>query len=97
VSLAFSDSLAQRGLCITFAEWGFDDILPPSLSQFNREVSSPMTSKVEVAFRMLSKQGHRAQAVVRGSGAVWFDIDGCLRVSWQQMSDFADGPHRFES
>jgi hypothetical protein len=55
-----------------------------------------MTSKVEVAFRMLSKQGHRVQLVVRGSGAVWFDIDGSLLLSWQQMSDFADGLHTFE-
>jgi hypothetical protein len=55
-----------------------------------------MTSKVEVAFHMLSKQGHRVQAVVKGSGAVWFDIDGSLTLSWQQMSDFADGLHTFE-
>lgn len=55
-----------------------------------------MTSKVEVAFRMLSQQGHRVQAVVRDSGAVWFDIDGNLLLSWQQMSDFADGLHTFE-
>lgn len=55
-----------------------------------------MTSKVEVAFRTLTKQGHRVQAVVRGSGAVWFDIDGGLLLSWQQMSDFADGLHTFD-
>jgi hypothetical protein len=55
-----------------------------------------MTSKVEVAFRTLTKQGHRVQAVVQVSGAVWFDIDGGLLLSWQQMSDFADGLHKFD-
>ena len=55
-----------------------------------------MTSKVEVAYYMLAKQGHRVQAVVRGGGAVWFDVDGSLQLSWQQMSDFADGLHTFE-
>ncbi len=54
-----------------------------------------MTPKVEVAFHMLSKQGHKVQAVVRND-AVWFDIDGNLCVSWDQMSDFADGLHTFE-
>ena len=55
-----------------------------------------MTSKVEVAFYMLPKQGHKVQATVRNSGAVWFDIDGCLSLSWQQMSEFADGLHMFD-
>lgn len=54
-----------------------------------------MTSKVEVAFHMLAKQGHGVQAVVQNH-AVWFDIDGSLLVSWDQMSDFADGLHTFE-
>ena len=54
-----------------------------------------MTSKVEVAFHMLSKQGHKVQAVVRDH-AVWFDIDGSLLISWDQMSDFADGLHTFD-
>lgn len=54
-----------------------------------------MTSKVEVAFHMLSRQGHKVQAVVRND-AVWFDIDSNLLVSWDQMSDFADGLHTLD-
>lgn len=55
-----------------------------------------MTSKGEVAFHMLSKEGHRVQTVVHDNGGVWFDIDGSLLISWQQMSDFADGLHTFD-
>jgi len=54
-----------------------------------------MTSKAEVAFQTLLKQGHNVQAVVRGN-AVWFDIDGDALVSWDQMSEFADGLHTFD-
>lgn len=55
-----------------------------------------MTSKVEVAFHRLSKQGHKVQAVVQNNGAVWFDIDGSLLVSWGHMSEFADGLHTLD-
>jgi len=55
-----------------------------------------MPSKVEVAFQMLLKQGHEVQAVVQNNGAVWFDIDGNLRVSRDEMSEFADGLHSVE-
>jgi hypothetical protein len=54
-----------------------------------------MTSKVEVAFHMLLKQGHNVQAVVQ-SDAVWFEIDGSLWVSCDRMSEFADGLHTLE-
>lgn len=63
--------------------------------QLNRGCLARMTSKVEVAFYMLSKQGHRVQALVRNN-AVWFEIDEILLLSWDQMSDFADGLHTFE-
>jgi hypothetical protein len=55
-----------------------------------------MTSKVEVAFHMLLKQGHNVQAVVQNNGTVWFEIDGNLWVSRDQMSEFADGLHTLE-
>lgn len=55
-----------------------------------------MPSKVEVAFHMLLKQGHNVQAVVQNNGTVWFDIDGSLRVSRDQMSEFADGLHTLD-
>jgi hypothetical protein len=55
-----------------------------------------MASKVEVAFHMLLKQGHNVQAVVQNNGAVWFDIDGNLLVSWDHMSEFADGLHTLD-
>jgi hypothetical protein len=55
-----------------------------------------MASKVEVAFYMLSRQGHKVQAVVHNNGAVWFDIDGNLLVSCEHMSEFADGLHTLD-
>lgn len=55
-----------------------------------------MTSKVEVAFYMLSKESHKVTAVVENNGAVWFDIDGTLLVSWDHMSEFADGLHTLD-
>jgi hypothetical protein len=55
-----------------------------------------MPSKVEVAFHMLLKQGHNVQVVVQKSGAIWFEIDGSLWVSWDRMSEFADGLHTLE-
>ena len=54
-----------------------------------------MPSKVEVAFQTLLKQGHNVQAVVRIDG-VWFDVDGSLVVSWDHMSEFADGLDTFD-
>jgi hypothetical protein len=45
---------------------------------------------------MLLKQGHEVQAVVQKNGAVWFDIDGNLLVSWDHMSEFADGLHTLD-
>jgi hypothetical protein len=56
-----------------------------------------MTSKVEVAFHMLSKQGHKVvQAVVQNNGTVWFDIDESVLVTWEHMSEFADGLHTLD-
>lgn len=55
-----------------------------------------MRSKVEVASQTLLKQGHNVQAVVRNNGAVWFNIDGGLLVSWDHMSEFADGLHTLD-
>jgi hypothetical protein len=55
-----------------------------------------MTSKVEVAFHMLCKEGHKVQAVVQNNGAVWFDIDGSVLVTWDHMSQFADGLHTLD-
>jgi hypothetical protein len=54
-----------------------------------------MRSKVEVAFQTLLKQGHNVQAVVRRD-AIWFDVDGGLLVSWDHMSEFADGLHTLD-
>lgn len=34
--------------------------------------------------------------MVQNNGTVWFDIDGNLRVSRDQMSEFADGLHTLE-
>jgi hypothetical protein len=55
-----------------------------------------MPSKAEVAFHMLLKQGHNVQAVVQENGAIWFEIDESLWVSWDRMSEFADGLHTFD-
>ena len=55
-----------------------------------------MPSKIEVAFHMFLKQGHDVQVVVQKNGAVWFEIDGSLWVSWDRMSEFADGLHTLE-
>ena len=67
----------------------------PDETRSNRKPFCKVTSKVEVAFQTLLKQGHNVQAVVR-SDVIWFDIDGDLLVSWDQMSEFADGLHTLE-
>ena len=44
--------------------------------------------KVEAAIRMLRAQGHLVEIQVLGD---WYQIDGCMLASWQEMQDLADG------
>jgi len=50
-----------------------------------------MKEKVEAAIRMLKAQGHVVQTQVRGErGTFWFEIDGRMLVSWEEMQNLAD-------
>jgi hypothetical protein len=50
-----------------------------------------MKEKVEAAIRMLREQGHIVQTQIRGEkGTLWFEIDGRMLVSWEEMQDLAD-------
>jgi len=51
-----------------------------------------MKEKVEAAIRMLRGQRHVVQTQVRGEkGTLWFEIDGRMLVSWEEMQDLAGG------
>jgi hypothetical protein len=51
-----------------------------------------MEEKIEAAIRMLEGQGHTVKPQLRGgSRTMWFEIDGRMLASWQEMQDLADG------
>lgn len=48
--------------------------------------------KVDVAIQMLKAQGHSVEAQVCGSkGTFWFEVDRRMLVSWEEMTNLADG------
>jgi hypothetical protein len=51
-----------------------------------------MKSKVSTAVEMLRATGHRVEAQIRGaSGTMWYQIDGYMLASHEEMENLADG------
>ncbi len=49
-------------------------------------------AKVDAAIKTLREQGHTVQAQPRGEkGTMWFEIDGRMLTSWEEMENLADG------
>ena len=48
--------------------------------------------KIDVAIQVLQAQGHSVEAQVRASkGTFWFEVDRRMLVSWEEMTNLADG------
>jgi hypothetical protein len=60
-------------------------------SDFNTGITgSEDKTKIDVAVKMLREQGHTVHAQMRGN-AFWFEIDGKMLASWEEIEDLADG------
>jgi hypothetical protein len=55
-----------------------------------------MKEKVEVAIRMLKGQGHTVNIRVREGGKQWFEIDGRMLASWDEIQNLADGVYSLD-
>jgi hypothetical protein len=51
-----------------------------------------MKTKVSTAIEMLRATGHNVEAQVRGeAGTMWYQIDGYMLASHEEMENLADG------
>ena len=58
--------------------------------------SEHMNEKVDVAISLLKGQGHTVIIRVREDGKRWFEIDGRMLASSEEMQNLADGVYSLD-